>query len=41
MMAMFKVGSEEDEANDSAMMAYGGAAALDLANDADGTLADA
>jgi hypothetical protein len=30
MMALFKVGSEEDDACDEAMLAHGGAAALDL-----------
>jgi hypothetical protein len=37
MMALFKIGSEEDDSNDEAMLAHGGVAALDLDSAMDGT----
>jgi hypothetical protein len=37
MMALFKIGSEEDDSNDEAMLAHGGVAALDLNSAMDGT----
>jgi hypothetical protein len=37
MMALFKIRSDEEDANDEAMLAHGGAAALDIDPAADGT----